>query len=869
MLPDRVRLDDAPTLQRQVRQLQRRQRRLPADHRLAAAGRAGARRRRAGAGADRGTAGRHPAGAAQLVDPVPRGRVGDRGALARARAGQAARSHRTADPPVRAGRGLPAAAGRRAARHGRRLPGGARLGRPGVRPGHRRWSSPGRCCSPSWSPWRAGSSRPRCRRGRCSGGRCPSCCAGCRRGARARAAGLVDGVVVVLAIAGVVQLVSDRGGRPSPVALLGPGMVAVAGGLLAARILVRVARRRTTVSMERGRAAGVVGWAGVARRPGTARIASVLAVATCLLLVGVQAWTVAERNRAERSGAETGAEVVLQVRAPSSQALLDAVRAADPSGGYAMAAVQVSSDNQATQLLAVDAQPRRPGARVGRPRRRPVAPVSETLHPPLADAVAAAAGPARGDGRPAGGADPVAAAPHRPARRGRPLGAGRPRRAAARPAHVRRSAAAPGAPQRSCRLAALAVDHPGTDIDSATATCCSSPSALAPAGGGCAEPLVDGRSGSPGAWRPGAPTVGGPEVAAAPRRRRCGSSCAHPAGRSPRSCTATRPSRCRRSSGAARPARRAERGRRAASARPPAWPAQPLRYLATARSRYVPRLGDGRRPGRPRAGAAAVRRRRPSATARSGCRATTRAPSGRCGPGWRRPTSRRSAARPAAQLANACTPATAPCWRCGCCSSAAPPRWSSPSARCSSRRTSAAGSAPTRSRRCAWSACVVAPCARCCCARTSARSLVALACGAVAALVATWVVLPALPQFDDPSDVRRGALRARRRLGLGGRRRSRPASRRGRPRGRRPAAAQRSPRPPAGRSPMIRARDPGLCARPGAHLPAGGQRRRRAVRRRPRRRRRRGGRPARPVRARASRRCSTCSPGCCGRAPAG
>jgi hypothetical protein len=29
---------------------------------------------------------------------------------------------------------------------------------------------------------------------------------------------------------------------------------------------------------------------------------------------------------------------------------------------------------------------------------------------------------------------------------------------------------------------------------------------------------------------------------------------------------------------------------------------------------------------------------------------------------------------------------------------------------------------------------------------------VALACGAVAALIATWVVLPALPQFDDPSD---------------------------------------------------------------------------------------------------------------------
>jgi ABC-type antimicrobial peptide transport system permease subunit len=30
--------------------------------------------------------------------------------------------------------------------------------------------------------------------------------------------------------------------------------------------------------------------------------------------------------------------------------------------------------------------------------------------------------------------------------------------------------------------------------------------------------------------------------------------------------------------------------------------------------------------------------------------------------------------------------------------------------------------------------------------------VVALASGAVAAIVATWVVLPALPQFDDPSE---------------------------------------------------------------------------------------------------------------------
>ena len=207
-----------------------------------------------------------------------------------------------------------------------------------------------------------------------------------------RGAGLIDGVVLVLAIAGVVQLVSDRGGQPSPVALLGPGMVAVAGGLLAARLLVRVARRRTTMSLARGRAAGVVGWAGVARRPGTSRIASVLAVATCLLLVGVQAWTVAERNRAERSAAETGAEVVLQVRATDPRALLDAVRAADPDGGYAMAAVQVTTSAQEPKLLAVDATRADRVLSWGAPDAGPSRPVRETLLPELADPVRLAPG---------------------------------------------------------------------------------------------------------------------------------------------------------------------------------------------------------------------------------------------------------------------------------------------------------------------------------------------------------------------------------------------------------------------------------------------------------------------------------------------
>ncbi len=323
-------------------------------------------------------------------------------------------------------------------------------------------------------------------------------------------AGLVEGVVLVLAVAGVVQLVSDRGGRPSPVALLGPGMVAVAGGLLAARLLVRVARRRTAVSLARGRAAGLVGWAGVARRPGTSRIASVLAVATCLLLVGVQGWTVAERNRVERSEAETGAQVVLQVRAADPRALLDAVRAADPDGGYAMAAVQVTTSNQEAQMVAVDATRADRVLAWGSTEARPSRSVQQTLLPRLP-------APLRLEpGRLAVTVELTQVDSPSPLRLTARLDEHgvfeRVTLGELRPGSRTYSADLPaGCTAADCRLAALAVDHPGTDIDSATADLLIKAVALAPAGAGQAEPLVDSFR-VPGAWRAGPPTVGGPEL---------------------------------------------------------------------------------------------------------------------------------------------------------------------------------------------------------------------------------------------------------------------------------------------------------------------------------------------------------------------
>jgi len=326
--------------------------------------------------------------------------------------------------------------------------------------------------------------------------------------ASGRAAGLVDAVVVVLAAAGVVQLVNDRGTRPSPVAMLAPGMIAVAGGLLAARVLVRVARRRVAASTARGRTPGLVGWAGVARRPGTARIASVLAVATCLLLVGVQAWTVAERNRSERAAAETGAAVVLQARAKDPQALVDAVRKADPGGRYAMAAVQVASSSQLPSMLAVDSTRADRVLAWGAPDAGPSRGIGSTLAPATVPSLHLHPGPVEVDLdlQEMRSPTPLTVSAKLDVQGSfEYVALGQLRRGD----HTYRGQV-PAECRGGCRLAGLVFNHPGTDIAGATARLHVAGLSGTDESGNLAQ--LEGSFGVPGGWRPGAPTVGGPEV---------------------------------------------------------------------------------------------------------------------------------------------------------------------------------------------------------------------------------------------------------------------------------------------------------------------------------------------------------------------
>lgn len=318
-----------------------------------------------------------------------------------------------------------------------------------------------------------------------------------------RRSGAVEGVVLALVVAGVAQLLLRRGSSQGPVAVAGPGMVALGAALLSARALRVLARRRTSRARERGRAGVLLGWAGVARRPGVARTTGVLTAAVCLLLVGVQAWQVASRERTARSVAETGASVVLQARAPSSAVLLDAVRAADPSGGYAMAVSVLEGGDTGGSALAVDAERADavlgfgPGGPSGLAHTlRPALPSPLVLQPGEVDvelAVTDVQSPS-----------PLVATLTVDVRgvwTELPLGS-------LRRGDLRYTATVPASCTAGCRLVGLAFTHPGTDIQGATATL--SLTDVSPAAGGQALTTAFA---DPAAWRPGSPVVGGATVA--------------------------------------------------------------------------------------------------------------------------------------------------------------------------------------------------------------------------------------------------------------------------------------------------------------------------------------------------------------------
>ena len=152
--------------------------------------------------------------------------------------------------------------------------------------------------------------------------------------------GLVEGAVVAAAVAGVVTLLSGTSGG---VALLAPGLLAIAGGLLLAQATIPTAGPLARIAMRVGRVPWALAGLQIARRPALRRLIAIITVACALLVFAVDAWTVAGRNRTSRAEVETGAPVVLSVDAGSSLALRRALLDIDPRGSFATPVVTVAS----------------------------------------------------------------------------------------------------------------------------------------------------------------------------------------------------------------------------------------------------------------------------------------------------------------------------------------------------------------------------------------------------------------------------------------------------------------------------------------------------------------------------------------------
>jgi hypothetical protein len=148
----------------------------------------------------------------------------------------------------------------------------------------------------------------------------------------------LDLVVVLLAAVGVYEVTVDNTGGAFSV--LAPMLLALAVGLLAARLVMAAATRLGRSALRSARIGVALSANHLARRSSFARVFALLVVAVALLCAQSVVFDQANRARIDRAEAEVGADTVLTVTAASRAALLAGVRRAEPTGRYAMAAVE-------------------------------------------------------------------------------------------------------------------------------------------------------------------------------------------------------------------------------------------------------------------------------------------------------------------------------------------------------------------------------------------------------------------------------------------------------------------------------------------------------------------------------------------------
>ncbi|HEY6596199.1 MAG TPA: FtsX-like permease family protein [Asanoa sp.] len=216
--------------------------------------------------------------------------------------------------------------------------------------------------------------------------------------------GTIDAVLVVLALAGAYEAraYAASSAQASWLALLSPALLALALGVVLARLLVPLAARVGRQALRAGRIGAAVTAIELARRPSVPQLTALLTTAVALLGTALATADTTSRADRDRAAAEVGADRVLIVTAPSRSQLLSAVRSIDPGGRAAMAVV--ASPNNG--VLAVDATRLAAVARWrGEYGAREAAAVAARLRPAQLPSEPTVAGPAvtleaGGEGRP-------------------------------------------------------------------------------------------------------------------------------------------------------------------------------------------------------------------------------------------------------------------------------------------------------------------------------------------------------------------------------------------------------------------------------------------------------------------------------------
>ena len=176
-----------------------------------------------------------------------------------------------------------------------------------------------------------------------------------RAPARAGRAGAIvlQILITVLAAAAGAQLFVT-GGTLTGIGTFAAALIAVALAQLAARAVLPVVTRFAARALRRGRPGAALAGFQLSRRPGAARLFTLLAAAVAIAGYASCAVDTAARGRSVEAGLGTGADRVVAVKPIGRQALLSAVRKADPDGAYAMAAVRLPVQKGQPVALAVD-----------------------------------------------------------------------------------------------------------------------------------------------------------------------------------------------------------------------------------------------------------------------------------------------------------------------------------------------------------------------------------------------------------------------------------------------------------------------------------------------------------------------------------